>query len=417
MEVIAAKDSVLVADIGSSSLKTALINKRGQVLAYARLAFLKRFTDFSALEWFDSLSASIKIIEDKLKEKKIPLEKVRGLCISGNGPTLVSEKGATLAWNEAASEKVAIQSLYLPRLLQFKKKFSSTYQETSHIFSGPEFLIYQLTKRALTILPEDRFLQAYWTEEEAIECGLSKNDLEKLPPFAKPAEQAGTITLEAAEKLNSPLICKDTPLFCGAPDFISALVGTGTLKAGRLCDRAGSSEGLNLCTSKAIKAEGIRTLPSIIPGLWNASVLFPTSGERFWAFKQKIERELGKELSFTDLVSALVQSDGSNPSLDQGKYLMLQTAMEIKEGIELLLNTAEKENAIPFKTDLMTVTGGQASNYDWNKMKADVTRMRIRTLSCSDSELLGDAVFAFTGLKDFASIQEGAEEILANENL
>ncbi|MBP5436960.1 MAG: hypothetical protein J6Y30_03145, partial [Treponema sp.] len=449
-------NSVFCADIGTSSLKAALIDFSGRVLAFSRVQFGLFYTDHVAGEWLGALrkalgdciasgtsgsfanagasgtgtsgadicaTAGISVLSANTaasgtgtagtsgsfanagasytgtsganicdtadtsvlfanagasgKDTQISID---AICISGNGPTLCGRDGQTLLWNadicdtagtsvlsanagasgtgtsgadicatagtavlsaNAGASGTAVssantKSLYIPRILGFAKRFPSYWQQKDcTVFSGPEYLIYLLTGKALSILPEERFLEAYWSKSGFEEAGLSTKDAEiamqKLPPFVPPASIAGTLTKEAASFLGG--IKDGIPVVCGAPDFISALVGTNTLRAGLFCDRAGSSEGINLCTSKPVVGQGIRTLPSIIPGLWNASVLLPESGERFSAYREKISRLYARPISLDEMVQILLQSDGSLAELDQGKYLMLQTAMMVRDGL------------------------------------------------------------------------------------
>ena len=63
---------VLCADIGTSSLKAAVLTEDGKVLAYSRQQFLYLHPDHAAGEWFSSLAAAIHDIH-----KKNPYIKVR----------------------------------------------------------------------------------------------------------------------------------------------------------------------------------------------------------------------------------------------------------------------------------------------------------------------------------------------------
>lgn len=283
-------------------------------------------------------------------------------------------------------------------------------------------MIYLLTGNALSILPEKRFLEAYWSKGGFEEAGLSAEDAEgamqKLPAFVPAASIAGSLTKTAAEFLCGGegecavgLVKDGIPVVCGAPDFISALVGTNTLRAGLFCDRAGSSEGINLCTSKPVAGQGIRTLPSIIPGLWNASVLLPESGERFSAYREKISRLYARPISLDEMVQILLQSDGSLAELDQGKYLMLQTAMMVRDGLNALWRAAAESDAVPLLKAEMTVTGGQAENALWNQMKANVTGYTVYTQSLVHAELTGDAVFALLALGLYKDIHSAAAAV------
>ncbi len=398
-------NSVLCADIGTSSLKAAVLTEDGRVLAYSRQQFLYLHTDHAAGEWFSSLAAAIHDIY-----KKNPDIKIDAICISGNGPTVAAPTGETVRWNDDVPT-VKTQSLFIPRILAFKKKYPYIWKKSEYILSGPECLIYELTGSAVTILPEERYTKAYWTQEELFSLGLSNEEFCKLPAFVTSGSKAGSITEEAAKKINCSIIQKGMKVYCGAPDFISALVGTNTLSPGKICDRAGSSEGLNICTPSPVSAQGIRTLPSVIPSFWNASYLLPESGILFSAFKNKIERERGKEIDFNTLVHDCLASDGTekDSSLAQGKKQMQDTAMQVKQGLEVLAKAVSTtQTAMP---DQMIITGGQAANIEWIQMKADITGMKILVPECHDAELIGDAVFAFTGMGIFTSITEGAQKM------
>ncbi|MBP5695426.1 MAG: hypothetical protein J6X11_02135 [Treponema sp.] len=469
-------NSVFCADIGTSSLKAALIDFSGRVLAFSRVQFGLFYTDHAAGEWLGALrkalgdciasgtlgsfanagasgtgtsganicdTAGTSVLSANAgasgQDTQISID---AICISGNGPTLCGRDGQTLLWNAdicdtdgtnvlsantgasgTGTSSANTKSLYIPRILGFAKRFPSYWQQKdSIVFSGPEYLIYLLTGASVSILPEKRFLEAYWSKGGFEEAGLSAEDAEgamqKLPAFVPPASIAGSLTKTAAEFLCGGegecavgLVKDGIPVVCGAPDFISALVGTNTLRAGLFCDRAGSSEGINLCTSKPVAGQGIRTLPSIIPGLWNASVLLPESGERFCAYKEKISRLYARPISLDDMVQILLQSDGSLAELDQGKYLMLQTAMMVRDGLNALRRAAEESGGVPALKTEMTVTGGQAENALWNQMKANVTGYTVYTQSLVHAELTGDAVFALLALGLYKDIHSAAAAV------
>ncbi|HBB13100.1 MAG TPA: hypothetical protein DCZ76_02365 [Treponema sp.] len=517
-------NSVFCADIGTSSLKAALVDFSGRVLAFSRVQFGLFYTDHAAGEWLGALrkalagcisfvgggadicataGTGVSFANTGASGQGTQIS-IDAICISGNGPTLCGVDGKTLLWNAdlgagaagtgcssgtgsadicatastantdvsfantgasdtagtsgtaassansgisgntanicatagtaniCAAANTAVpsantKSLYIPRILGFAKKFPSYWQQKDcTVFSGPEYLIYLLTGASVSILPEKRFLEAYWSREAFKEAGLSAEDAEdamqKLPSFVPPASIAGSLTKTAAEFLCSGegecavgLVKDGIPVVCGAPDFISALVGTNTLRAGLFCDRAGSSEGINLCTSKPVAGQGIRTLPSIIPGLWNASVLLPESGERFCAYKEKISRLYARPISLDEMVQILLESDGSLAELDQGKYLMLQTAMMVRDGLNALRRAAEESGAVPALKTEMTVTGGQAENALWNQMKANVTGYTLYTQSLVHAELTGDAVFALLALGLYKDIHSAAAAVCKRE--
>ena len=401
------EQTVLAVDIGTSSLKAAFVSEKGKISAFSRRPFFLCNTEHASKEW---LPAFQNALQDLVSQS--PEIRPSGICVSGNGPTLVAQSGETLLWNEKVVQ-LKSSSLFIPRLLAFKDKFSDVWKKSGLVYSGPEYFLWLLTGESCTILPEKRFESAYWNKQLLLESGFSNDEINKLPSFTEPSHKVAGLSRKASSFLGVEEfgIKEGLPVFCGSPDFISALIGTATVKPGILCDRAGSSEGINFCTAVPLEGEKIRTLPSVVPELWNASVLLPDSGSKFDSFKLKIERELGKQIEYSVLVQEIIESDGTNASLDQGKYLMIQTALNLKDAIGILKDAAAKKG-VPFP-DEMRVAGGQAKSALWNQMKADITGMKISVPSCPDAELLGDVAFAFTALKVFSSLTCASESLFS----
>ena len=382
-------------------MKAAAISSKGEVLARTRKKLIMRGSQWVAGDWTYMLDKLFFDICDQVDDRPVD-----AICISGNGPTLVGGDGCgdTLTWDDELEDEDGDDSgsLLIPRLKEFKRRYPEAWRDSRYIYSCPEYVINKLTGANLTILPEERYSTAYWTTESLLKAGFTEKEAAKLPPFVKPGTYAGKTKNYIAPNARAGI-----PVYCGAPDFISAMVGTNTLEPGMLCDRAGSSEGINFCSDTPLEGEDIRILPSVVPGLWNASVLLPESGTRFSQFKAQVEQKLLDDISYEELVHACLYNPSQEAVYDQGKYLMLQTAMQVRDSLKVLLSSAaEKNQKIP---DRMTVTGGQAANDEWNQMKANVTGLTILVPECSDAELVGDAVFACMGMGLFSSVQEGAK--------
>ena len=356
------KDVVLAVDIGTTALKAGLITKEGEVLSMCSVPYSAPENRFVAEGWIWALKAAV----DKLVPTGAALREPQGprvvaLAISGNGPTLVSESGLTLRWNEYPACALSLDettpdearefahSIFLPRILLFRDLISDEFEQTTHLFSGPEYLMWQLTGKAVTVLPEPRYETAYWNREVLEGFGIPTG---KLPDFVELGHNCGDLTDNNCEFLGLPKV----PVIAVGPDFIAGLIGTGTTKAGTICDRAGSSEGINFCVDKEIRAEGVRTLPCVTPGLWNISVLIPNSA-----------------------------------SLPEDQRLE-----KVVAGIELLKSLAE-QNDLAFPKQI-TTTGGQAKDEAWfDKKRARLAELGIELVvgTCEDAELVGDGTVAW----------------------
>lgn len=382
-------ETVLCVDIGTTSLKAALVTAEGGVVSFCSVPVKASQSKYAACSWYGTFLSAVRKLASDIKGEVM----LKGIAVSGNGPTVVSDCGYTVFWNDDLSDvklpsaadldSDAAGSLFLPRLFALKGRNPRLYKKAKYIFSGPEYFIYILTGHVVTILPEERFMSAYWNKKTCKTFGI---DADKLPPFVGVGACCGfadkrtlaDILVEGTRgcgiKSNDILVVpQECPVFAGGPDFVSALIGTGTLQAGRLCDRCGSSEGLNFCTERPVTGEGLRTLPSVIPDLWNVSYLIPESGR----------------LSGAERIEA------------------------VEKGITCLKNASGRAG-ISFPSE-MAVTGGQTNDELLLKEKSERLGMKL-LCPCENhfvhSELLGDACAAWYGLGVYESLQLASEKIV-----
>ena len=415
-------ETVLAVDIGTTSLKSGLITREGEVVSFYTYRFQDPNDRFIANEWLFAFNISVRRLMGKfgfaktknaiyqkissIQQKIVPFQNNNGdnrsdgenddgtqttsfwasssnqeiadavhICavsISGNGPTVVLPNGMTVRWNEKTPEyKVDLPdakfSLFLPKILTLKNLFTDNFNKSPYIFSGPEYLIYLLTGKPVTILPEARFESAYWNDKILASCDIPS---EKLPPFTGVGKLCGNISHEQITSMNlGKYLDDDIPVFSAGPDFIAAMIGTNTLEAGKVCDRSGSSEGFNFCIPHQIFYDGARSLPSVIPGLWNISILTPNSSGLFMDKRlQRVVFSINK------------------------------------------LRQIARENNLDFP-DSMVVTGGQAKSGEFMKRKAKALHMNLIVSDCVDAELIGDACCGWYGLGAYTSLQEAARAI------
>ena len=373
-------DAILCVDIGTTSLKAAFITAQGEVVSFCSVPF--EDSQNTASLWYGAFFQAVCELKKQCAQAGKSVGPIYKIVISGNGPTVVSDCGYAVFWNEDLSD-VKIpddaevrKSLFIPKILALKKRDKKIYKKSRWIFSGPEYLIYVLTGEAVTILPEERFKPAYWSEQVCKTCGI---DFEKLPSFVGIGDACGVLHKQVAAELNccgeGVQFSDNCKVIAGGPDFIVALIGTGTLRAGRLCDRCGSSEGLNFCTDRPVSGEGLRTLPSVVPGLWNVSYLIPNSGE----------------LSDDERLDA------------------------VEKGVNTLKAAAEAAG-ISFPSE-MAVTGGQTNDELLLKEKAQRLNMKILRPknNFAHCELLGDLCAGVLGIDSFKNLQEASDFIVKLE--
>ncbi|MCQ2573137.1 MAG: hypothetical protein MJ182_04500 [Treponema sp.] len=372
------RKTVLTADIGTTSLKVALISQEGEQLAFAQCPFENPDSRYIAKDWIKALEKCVIQIGPNVKLAE-------AVSISGNGPTVVTEDGSTVLWNADSAPikneiKNTTNSLFLPKILLLRKLYPEEFERSASILSGPEFLIWQLTGNKVTILPENRYTNAYWCDEL---LQLNKMKPEKFPPFVKIGNCYGTIDLCCNNSVPGLKCLQGIPVYGAGPDFIAAMIGTGCTEIGAIYDCAGSSEGFNLCIPIPYKDERIRLLPNVTPGLWNAAVMIPESGRLLFNYKSKLEKETGREWTYPEVIDYCFDNPNS-----EGHFILETLLRNSENAISILKDVADK-CGIEFP-DHMFVAGGQAKNKRWMAEKELRLGIKLEVSHIPDAELLGD---------------------------
>ena len=415
---------ILSVDIGTSSLKAAFIDFSGKLLASGRAAYgssqaIKRV---DTKDWEKAFARCLEYLGEK-----VPDCSAEGICISGNGPTLVPVSGegealSPLFWNsgetaypdESSGYKPA--SFFLPHAAWFRKNAPDEYARTRLFISSHEWLAHRLGAEAQTVLPQASYEAFYWDKEQ---CRMFDLDPEKFPPFVRSGAVMGTVSSQAALSFPCGNCLKSgIPIIAGGPDFITALIGTGAMESGAVCDRAGSSEGINVCVDappQADKLKDLRLLPHAREGLWNVGVLIPSSGRLFEWYRAASGQEARPyEELLTELLPSRVDPEtfikeyhDQDTSLEtaNGNQTVL-SADKIKRGravlcsIGLAVRSAiRKLEASGLSVKEMRVSGGQGKNVRWNQLKADITGVTLMIPEIPDGELAGNAALSAAALE------------------
>jgi xylulokinase len=436
---------VLVFDIGTSAVKGGLVNEAGRLVAGAGcpvdpLATSDpRFHEVDPLQWLEGVR--------QVASRLLARHPGQVLCavVSGNGPTLVpADAGGqptcpAINWldRRAIEESRLIgeatgsyvdPSFFLPKAYWIHRRRPEIYAATRWFFSCPEYIDFMLTGNAHTVLPSAPFSRYIWTEEAIGRLGM---DRDKFPPFVPPGAAVGRVARAAAARLGVPA---GLPVIAGGPDFIMSLLGTATVRPGRVCDRGGSSEGVNLCARAPVEDRRLLVLPHIVSGLYNISGLISTTGQALDWFRRVTGRrgrrpdacleEIGRAPAGAARLLFLPYLAGERSPLwdphARGCFLGLtlkHTGRELGRAVVESVGYAIRdvlevmgENGLAVEE--MRVSGGQARSPVWNRIKADITGRRILEPAVHDSELVGDACLGFSALAGDPDLAAAAERLV-----
>jgi xylulokinase len=439
---------ILAFDIGTSVLKGGVVDFDGVLQSRAEVPVHLNDREDPLVHEADANNwvSALALVAAQLQIPKAGSgREIAAVVISGNGPTLVpvGSKGEPLdfamTWMDrrgvAEARSIAEvtgqyvdPTFYLPKALWIYRNKPEVYRRTRHFCTCPEFIDLYLTGKAYTVLPSEQFTPYIWTVETIEKLGM---DPSKFPPFIRPGELVGEVRLEAEELLGIPA---GIPVFAGGPDFVMTLLGTATVRPGRACDRAGTSEGINFCSEKPIKDERLLCLPHIIEGYTNISGIISTSGKALAWFRSITGRA---DLDYESLFEDICQVPPGSRSLLFLPYLAGERAPLWDPSargafIGLTANHGRKEmtravvEAVGFavrdvievmgenglEIGELRVTGGQAKSPLWNQIKADITQNKILVPAVQDSELLGAACIGLFALGNYKSLVEASESLV-----
>ncbi|MEM5948211.1 FGGY-family carbohydrate kinase [Spirochaetia bacterium 38H-sp] len=421
---------ILAIDIGTSSVKAALIGKKGQIFAHERISLVKVSGASYKDKWlFDSyrwISAIKKLCAG------MDFGEVAALCVTGHGPSIVPVKkngkatGPALMWNKPVEQR-GYKSAYLPRIEWYVD--NTLFAEKPDFFLGvPEFVSFYLGAEPVMFSPSPEFDSLIWSYEEKKASGLE----EYLPVgIARTGNLCG-LTGNSAKALGIPA---SIPVVAGASDFIMAIVGCNVLTERKVCNRAGTSEGINFALSMPCKLDGIRNTPHPAEGLYNAGLVIPASGSIFEWFKNLTGRS---SVSYLEIVKHAEKLWDKNWLKRKGPFIFPHNKGGVTDAsfgdfvgldssfspdvvfaalLESLLFMVRDAFSVFYSAEVypsdIVLCGGQALNMPWVRARADVLGRTISVPSICDAELAGAAAYSFLALGDFSSLYDAASSVFS----
>ncbi len=441
--------TILTFDIGSTVVKGGLFSSRGELLKSRSVrvemqgTYNSVFQEIDPLLWVGAVGEiSQSLLSPADTGRRNTLEAV---VVSGNGPTLtVIEKSGkplipAMTWLDRRASKesdyikgktgVLIDpSFYLPKILWLKRHRQRTYEKAEYFLSPAEYINYLFTGEPFMVIPGEGLEHLIWTGELIEKLELEKN---KFPPTVTIGAEVG-YTAEAAEtKFGIP---RGVPVFAGGPDFAMAILGTGAVNPGSGCDRAGTSEGINICSSSPVHDSRLMCYRHVVSPYWNVTGIISTTGKAVEWFQRKFL----PEMSFDTIYSYAEEAGKGSKKLIFLPYLAGERAplwdsnargaflgLSLHHGLKEMAGAVLESTGYAIRDVLETMEGfgvhtgelriaGRAGQIDvWNQIKADITGKRIFVPEVALSELTGALCTALFGLGRFDSLKEASQKIVS----
>ncbi len=374
------KETVLVFDLGTSSLKAGLFDGEGNRAAFVRLPY----GDEVRPDYFGRTAGTV------LKTAAAAVGRLCGdgrfavsaVVAGGNGPSWVALDaggdvlGVPYSRMYESDAFPAIRSRYLRLLCAFRRSCPDVYDKASLFLPFSDYLPYFMTGEAVAALSCDGVRYLYWDGGQCREAGCPQA---KLPGLVLTGERLGVVTKKAASFLGIP---SGIPVYAGAPDYVMGLIGSGSMVPGAVFNRTGTSEALN-----AVTESGDAGAVPFWDGLSVDSVFLPETGARFsdWFFGH-----FPPETSVTATADALA---GKNRGVFTGSAFSSGQSLlcEFEEAFRAAVARLRQRGRV---VEEVFVGGSQAESPVWIRRKAAAAGVRLRVPRYVACELIGGAVLA-----------------------
>ncbi|MBB3111040.1 xylulokinase [Paenibacillus phyllosphaerae] len=457
------------ADIGTQGTKAAVIDEQGTIIAtsFQPSTLIRRaggVVKQSPDEMFQSVLEGIRCAMD---QSTVPRSQVAAIGLAGQMAGVIgidrdwnpvtsydswldarceSEMPGMKAWGEEAIIRITgcpVTYAHGPKKLWWKRERPEMFERIGKFVVPSAYVAGKLAglkaKEAFidhTHLHFSGFADVErlaWSEELMRAFGMDKS---KLPRIVPPWEVIGRLKRPYADLSGLP---EGVPIVAGCGDTAAAAFGAGMVRPGRLLDIAGTASVLSCAVNGYTPDTESKTLiyaRSVLPDLW-APLAYVNGGGECLAWYRRL---VGSADITFDQLNALAEEvpagcddllfiphfngrtcpntpelrgswAGLNWAHGQGamyRAIMEAIAYEYKHYVQILGRLAGRVDLTQ-----ATVVGGGAKGELFNRIKADVLGIELRTLTHGDSALTANAAIAGYGIGLFDDLAGAAESFVS----
>ena len=452
------KDLTLSVDVGTGSVRAALVARDGTILAIAaeeqhQIVPAFGWAEQSVEGWWEGVVQSIRAVLEQVPDA---VHRVAMVCACGqmHGTVLVDKAGRPTRanaplWNDkrtidlvTAYESAHPAADYLPmsgnpatpawpgfKLAWLRDNDAPAFERAAHVLMPKDFINLRLTG-GIAIDRGDAscsFLMdpasGAWSSPMAASLGL---DTSKLPPIRDGLDVLGTVTAEAAAATG---LLAGTPVLVGGADYPMALYGSGVCRPGLASDVTGTSCILTVIAEQPLLDPEICNVATI-EGHWGSFVLLETGGDAVrWARRAFHQNRVDYDQVVAEAAEARPGCDGlfflpylSGERLGRhrnarAQYFGLAAAHGLPEleraTLEGVAFAAARhlgimEAAAGRRVERVVASSGGAKAELWLRIKASVYDRPILVPTEPECGVIGCAAMAQTATGRFGDLDEAA---------
>lgn len=451
---------VLGIDLGTSAVKTCLMNEQGQIVDEASCAYRlyhekSGYSEQKPQDWVDGITVTIQEIIGRFTEDAA---NIVGISYSGqmHGLVLLDEVGEVIRpailWNDtrttaqceqivaqvgkerllAITKNPALEGFTLPKILWVKEHEPENFVKAKSFVLPKDYVRYVMTGKvqmersdaAGTLLLDIE--QNDWSTEVAEAVGI---DITLCPPLIDATTEVGTLTEAFATATGLAITTK---VYGGGADNACGAIGSGIVATGKSMVSIGTSGVLLSFEQAPDKDFGgkVHYFNHAVTDAYYTMGVTLSAGHSLSWFKETF----AKDSSFDELLAGTEEiAAGSNgllftpylvgertPYADstiRASFIGIDTAhtrahfaKAVLEGITFSLrDTLEIFRASGKEIQDIVSIGGGAKNPQWLQMQADIFNAKIYKLQNEQGPSIGACMIALVGSGLVASFEEAVD--------
>jgi xylulokinase len=458
---MAMKDLTLAIDVGTGSVRAALVDRRGNIAAFDNLAheqIVRRFgwSEQRPAEWWEGTVASIRGVLAKVPGAASRVAAI-AVCGQMHGTVLLDDDGRLVRdtaplWNDKRAQELVVAFRnghraedYLPitgnppapawpafKLQWFQRHEEDVYRRTTTVLMPKDWInfrltgirAFEITEASLSFLMDARTWQ--WSPAMLDMMGI---DGRKLPPIHRPTEILGEVTAAAAQETS---LLSGTPVLVSASDFPMALLGSGACRPGRGSDVTGTSSLITVVGDRPVEHPEI-TNTATPNGLWGAFVIVDAGGDAMrWARRAFHENALDFDAIVAKAAEAPAGSDGlfflpfltgerlgAHPN-SRAQYFGLTAThglahlhRAILEGVAFAMRRhVGTMRAAGARLERLIASSGGAKTRLWLQIKASMLGTRVVVPVEPECGVIGCAALAAAAMGEFPTPEAAADVLV-----
>jgi len=453
---------LLAIDIGTGSVRSAVVDTSGRVIAFAARPHEQHvprpgWSEQSPQEWWEGVCATL---GEVLRAPEVAKDRIQGVCVCGqmHGPVPVDADGRVLLdrvqlWNDkrpadlvdgfAGRADVAAltettgnppaPSWIAFKVAWIKQHQPDVYDQAAAFLTPKDFVNFRLTGEIATDHSEasgSYLLDCRTMEYDAAAAAAVGVDLGKFAPAHPSAHPIGRVGAAAAAETGLP---PGLPVVVGGGDFLVSLLGSGVTGPGVGSDITGTSTLISVWSELPVIHDIVSNLAGANGG-WVPFTIMDAGGDSMrWARRLLNDPDTdfnrinamaedtppgGEGLVFLPYLTgerlggaanARAQFFGITSRHGKGHFyraVMEGVAFASRRNIELMRSAGTQ-------FDRIVATGGGAKEDLWLGIKASIYNMPIDVPENPESGILGCAALAGLGAGVFADVDEAVARLVA----